>query len=229
MLVIHYSRMPVPGREADVIPKKEGAAVLWKRWRLLENAKLYDLAADPLQRQDVADRHPEIVKRMQSHLQTWWEGIEPRVNEPQRVIIGSDAENPLMLTACEWWDVFIDQQAQVRRGDLKNGAWHLEAAQAGEYEIELRRWPREADLALDAAAPAEKLTDGELPAGKALPIAKATLAIGGRSQSVDLEPGARQATFRVRLASGPLRLETAFCDADGKSLLGAYYAYIRRL
>ena len=30
--------------------------------------------------------------------------------EPQRVVIGSDRENPMMLTACEWLDVFIDQQ-----------------------------------------------------------------------------------------------------------------------
>lgn len=229
MLVINYSRMPTPWNEADVVPKKEGAAVLWKQWRLLGNAKLYDLATDPLQQQDVAEKHPDVVQKMQSHLQTWWDGVKERVNEPQRIVIGSDAENPQMLTACEWWDVFIDQQAQVLRGDRKNGAWHLEASQAGEYEIELRRWPREADLAIDAAAPLAKLTDGQLPAGVALPITKATLEIGGNSRSLDLPSGSRHATFRVQLPAGPARLETAFCDAAGKPLLGAYYAYIRRL
>ncbi|MEN8716989.1 MAG: hypothetical protein ABF384_18925 [Verrucomicrobiales bacterium] len=32
----------------------------------------------------------------------------------------------MMLTACEWLDIFIDQQKQVRRADLKNGWWELE-------------------------------------------------------------------------------------------------------
>lgn len=48
----------------------------------------------------------------------------------------------MMLTACEWLDIFIDQQKQVRRADLKNGWWELEVAEEGEYEFELRRWPR---------------------------------------------------------------------------------------
>jgi len=229
MLVINYSRMPVPGREVDVVPHKENAAVLWNRWRLLENRRLYDLATDPLQERDVAADHPDVLRRMQSHLQAWWDGVEDRVNEPQRMILGDDAENPLMLTACEWWDVFIDQQAQVRNGEQKIGVWHLAVAKAGEYEIELRRWPREADLPLRAAAPAATLADGQLPEGVSLPIASARLTIGGQERLAELAPDARFATFRVHLDAGPARLETAFRDASGMPLLGAYYAYVRRL
>ena len=69
-------------------------------------------------------------------------------NEPQRVVIGHVAENPMMLTACEWLDVFVDQQGQIRKGVRKNGYWELEVAEAGVYEFELRRWPREADTGL---------------------------------------------------------------------------------
>src|SRR4029078_500376 len=150
-------------REGDVLPTKEGAAVLWKRWRLIEDRDLYDLATHPLQQQNIAAPHPDVVAKMRSPLQGWWDGVKDRVNEPERVVIGSDAENPLMLTACEWWNVFIDQQAQVRCEELTNGVWHLEVAEAGQYEIELRLWPREANLALDAAAPAAKLADAQLP------------------------------------------------------------------
>jgi arylsulfatase A-like enzyme len=228
-LVINYSRMPVPGHEDEVVPKEEGAAVLWKRWRLLEDRALYDLATDPLQERDVAEQHPEIVKKLRSHLAAWWDGVKGRVNEPERIIIGSDAEREPMLTACEWFDVFIDQQAQVRRGERKNGVWHLEVAKAGDYEIELRRWPREAKLALNAAAPPAKLTDGQLPAGTALSIARAALEIGGQSQTADVTADAQFARFRVKLGPGPTQLKTTFLDAEGQSLLGAYYAYVRRL
>jgi arylsulfatase A-like enzyme len=82
MLVINYSRMPTVGHEKDVIPTKEGAAVLWTRWRLIEDKSLYDLAADPVQQQDVAANHPEVVQKMRAHLEAWWRGIRDRANEP---------------------------------------------------------------------------------------------------------------------------------------------------
>ena len=90
---------------------------------------------------------------MRAHLDAWWAGVQDRVNQVQRVVIGSQHENPSRLTACEWLDVFVDQQSQVRRGVRKNGVWHLQVAEAGEYEIQLRRWPSEADVALSAGVP----------------------------------------------------------------------------
>ncbi|HYF00223.1 MAG TPA: arylsulfatase, partial [Planctomycetota bacterium] len=113
MLVINYSRQPVRDREQG-LPRREGAAVLWKQWRFLEDKALYDVKADPHQDRDVAADHPEVVARMRAHLDAWWAGVKDRVMEPQRVVIGSDAENPMLLTACEWLDVFVDQQRQVR-------------------------------------------------------------------------------------------------------------------
>ena len=114
MLVINYSRMPqfkvtyTKGNPA--IPQRDGAAVLWKDWRFLENRMLFNVRTDPHQDNDVAADHPEIVARMRNHLEQWWQGVKGGVLEPQRVIIGSEKENPLMLTACEWLDVFVDQQ-----------------------------------------------------------------------------------------------------------------------
>lgn len=229
MLVINYSQMPFIGKERQVEPQKGGAAVLWKNWRLLNNKRLYDVAADPLQQHDIAASNPDVVKKMQAHLETWWQGVKDRVNEPQRIIIGSDAENPTLLSACEWWNVFVDQQAQVRRGELKNSVWHLDVAKAGDYEIELRRWPREINLPLAASAPALALADGELPPGIALPIAKAQLKVGAQEQSLDLKPDSTHATFRFHLQPGPVRLESTFLNAEGKSMLGAYYVYVKRL
>ena len=81
-------------------------------------------------------------------MRQWWASVAPRLNEPQRVTIGHDAEPLSLLSPCEWRDVFLDQGAQVRRGERKNGVWHLEVARAGEYEFELRRWPREREAPL---------------------------------------------------------------------------------
>ena len=63
------------------------------------------------------DRHPNVARRMREALDAWWQGVEPVANQAQRIIIGSDEENPMMLSACEWKDVFVDQQRQARIGD----------------------------------------------------------------------------------------------------------------
>ena len=225
-LFINYSRMPF-STPAEATVKMEGAAVLWQRWRFLNNRELYDLSRDPLQQRDVAADQPQIVADLRQQLEAWWKQNAAQANEPQRIIIGHDAENPTMLTACEWWNVFVDQQAQVRRGELKNGTWHLEVAQAGQYEIELRRWPRDARFALNAPAPATKLTDGELPEGNPIPIARVRLRIGPHEQTIKAE--GEYVTFTIPLERGSAQLHATFLDADDKPLMGAYYAHIRRL
>ena len=119
MLSVNYSRMPrtdYPTPDARSVMRREGTAVLWKRWRLLEETALYDLDSDPVQETNVIDEHPDIAAEMQEALDAWWQGVEPVANQVQRIIIGSDEENPMMLSACEWRDVFVDQQQQVRIG-----------------------------------------------------------------------------------------------------------------
>ncbi|QDT90081.1 arylsulfatase [Gimesia algae] len=230
-LVIDYSRMPFPGNKKSMYlsqPRKEGAAVLWKRWRWLENRELYDLTTDPLQQKNVAAEHPEIVKKMQTHLNQWWDGLQPTVAVPQRVVIGHPSENPAMLTACEWLDVFVDQQGQVRRGVRRNGTWHLIVDQPGTYQFELRRWPRESGLQLSEGTPALKVTDGQLAEGVALPIAKAKIEIGTYSKTAEPDSEATSITFSTTLERGPVELTTWMLNDQGKEICGAYYVYVER-
>ena len=79
---------------------------------------------------------------MREALYANWEKIKDFANEPQRMIVGDPRENPSKLSATEWLDVFVDQQGQSRRGVKKSGFWMIDVAEAGEYEIERRRWPR---------------------------------------------------------------------------------------
>lgn len=233
MLVINYSRMPFAfdyaAPDSPSLMRKEGAAVLWKRWRLLSETQLYDLEKDQFQRTNVIEQHPEIARQMQEHLDQWWAEVEAAVNEPLPVVIGHEAENPVMLTACEWLDVFVDQQKQIRRADLKNGWWEVEVAEAGEYEFELRRWPREADLPLSEGMPETKVKDGVLAPGDALQIARARLQLGTRPpQFQRLGADDKAAVFTATLPKGRTRLYTWFDDLDLQPVVGAYYVYVNR-
>ncbi len=233
MLVINYSRMPMgfeyPAPDSPSRMRREGAGVLWKRWRLLEDRKLYDLASDPFQRKNVINQHPEVVARMREYLNQWWERVGDEANEPQLSVIGHDAENPVLLTACEWLDVFIDQQKQVRRADLKNGWWEIDVAEAGEYEFELRRWPKDLNIPLTKGHEATKVADGVLDQGVALPIARARMRIGtGPAMVSRVAPDDHSAVFETTLEKGPTRLYTWFDDVNRQSIVGAYYVYVTR-
>lgn len=42
---------------------------------------LYDIDADPFQKTNIADKHPEIVKRMADHYEAWWKKVEVALTE----------------------------------------------------------------------------------------------------------------------------------------------------
>jgi arylsulfatase len=232
MLVINYSRMPTSSLPVNkpnpAIPQRDGAVVLWKQWRLVENRELYDVQKDPHQDKDVASEYPDVVQKMRAHLTSWWDGLKDQVMEPQRVVIGSDAENPTVLSACEWLDVFVDQQRQVRDGVKKNGVWHLAVDRPGFYSFELRRWPIETDLKLDDAVPMTSITDGENASGAAMPMSSARIQIGDQTLTGGPQSDGDSVRFRVRLAAGPTELRTWFRDAADQSICGAYYVYVHR-
>jgi hypothetical protein len=102
-------------------------------------------------------------------------------------------------------------------------------ARAGLYEIALRRWPAEADTPIRAGLPPTQHADGEFPAGVALPVAAARLAVGDFTARKAVRDGDRAIIFSTRLAAGRTRLQTRFDDADGNMICGAYYVTVRRV
>lgn len=232
-----------PHPDGPSLMKKEGAVVLWKNWRLIygdpghasngfqaeDYIILNNLNTDPLQEENVASTHPAIVTKMKNHLDEWWNGVKATVNEPQPVFIGSEEENPVVLTSCEWMDVFMDSQSQVREGLPRNSFWNLHVARAGTYTFELRRWPKEAKLALSEGIPAKKVTAGELKRVISLPIAMAEILIGEKKYVQPLVQETRQALFTIELKEGPARMQTWFKDRQEQEICGAYYVYVRKM
>jgi arylsulfatase A-like enzyme len=222
MLVVQFSRMQAP------VPQKGDAVVLWGRRRLVGGTSLYDLASDPAQANNVIEQQREVTEKMQAHYERWWSGVEPRMNEFGAIVIGGDAENPSQLSPADWQDVFLDQGAQIRRGLRANGAWNVVVDRNGEYEIELRRWPREADAPLSAELPPTKFADGLSAPGTALPITKARLQIADFDESRRTAAGDKAVTFVATLKAGRTQLQTYYYDEEGNELCGAYYVYVQR-
>ena len=222
MLVVQFSRMERPA------PRKGDATVMWRRWRLVQDKELYDLSTDFAQERNVIDQHPDVAAKMRAHYDQWWAGIAPRVNEYSAIIVGAKAENPSLLSPSDWEDSFLDQGAQIRKGMKRNGAWNIVVDRSGTYQIELRRWAVEVNAPLVAGLPPQKHTDGEFPAGVALPIAKVRLKVARFDKSKNVGPTDTAEVFEVKLKSGRTQLQTWCYDAEDKEICGAYYVYVSR-
>ncbi|HLF94893.1 MAG TPA: arylsulfatase, partial [Planctomycetota bacterium] len=218
-LVVQYGQRPV----------KDDACVMRDKWRLVKGQELYDLRTDPGQAKDVAAQHPDVRAKLQAHYDAWWTEIAKTIDDFTPVSLGDDRENPVTLSAADWANVYCDNMQNLRAGVERNAPWHVRIEKDGEYEIALRRWPKEADAAIAAGVPAFQAVDGGLPAGKALPVAKARLRIGAFDATKPVGPADKEIVFTVPLKGGTrTTMETWLSDASGKELCGAYFAYILR-
>ncbi len=204
-LFVHSQRIPYP-------EKWRKSAVMTERWRLINGRELYDIGADPGQRNDVSAANPEVVDDLKSRYETWWKSLSTVFDDEVHIAIGSDAEPRTQLHPHDW-HVTAEKlsswhQNHVRSGHLGNGYWALRAARAGEYELTLRRWPEHVDGPIEAR--------------------EARIRIGGVDLRQEFEEGTTQAVFKVRLPSGRTRLETWLTLPDGKTR-GAYFVYVRRV
>lgn len=210
-------------------PEKWDSAVMWRKWRLVKGTELYDLATDFGQTMNVAAGQGDVVRKLRNAYEAWWAKVEPRLDDFSPISIGAEQENPVTLSAADWANVYCDNMHDLRQGVRRNGPWHLLVEQDGVYEIELRRWPREADTAITAGVPEFKAVDGALPPGKALPIAKVRLKIGDYDATKPVSAGDKGIVFTLPLRGQSRATMQTWCyDAEDNELCGAYFAYVRR-
>lgn len=207
------------------------------RWRLVNQNQLYDMDTDPGQKQNVAEQFPRVVERLQDVYEAWWQELKPTFSQDCPIFLGDPAENPVRLTCHDWLAPHMTpwNQLAIRRGasaPRATGPWKVKVVSAGQYEISLRRWPREADAAIDAPLPPAPDVPGERAwrthPGTAIPITRAAIEIDGKTMEKKVTPGSKAVLFKVRLNKGTFDLKATFHTSDNQQL-GAYYAYVKRL
>jgi len=210
--------------------KKYDACVVWRKWRLVLGKELYDLETDPGQKHNVIADHPEIAGPMQEFYEEWFTGVEPGLDTFSPLHVGSDAEPEVCLSSAEWMDVRSDGANGPRMLTDKSrtsGPWNLEIEKAGRYRVELRRYPREAGLALNEASPEFHAVAGSIEPGVPADIASAVLELNGIPVETEPEFSPDAITYEVDLPAGPARLRGQFRDGSGEDVCGVFYCYIR--
>lgn len=221
----------------------ENCAVMTDRWRLVNDQELYDMATDPGQQRNLAGEQPQVVAALRGAYRRYWSSVSARDEGWRaRPIIGSARAPEVELCAEDWYPTRGNcpwNQAAVAAGGTVFGHWPVCIAESGTYNIEVRRWPREADAPLSGIPASPKTVDAYLPntpvsgplyggAPKTLPVARVQLKIRGKLQEAVVEGTAKSATFTPQLAAGPADLEATLLDRQGKLLGGAFYVYVQR-
>jgi arylsulfatase A-like enzyme len=195
------------------------SAVMMDRWRLINGTELYDIKADPSQKNDVAGGNQQIVQKLSKAYEDWWADVSGRFDEYCEIILGSDKQNPTCLMSHDWHaDRVPWNQGAVRSGMQANGFWAVDVVRDGRYRFELRRWAKEVDAGINEA----------VEGGKAINATKARLTIADKDLTVPVSRNAHAVTFELQLKAGKTRLQTWFMDDRGNSR-GAYYVYVKRL
>jgi hypothetical protein len=116
-------------------PDKHVGAVLKGRWRLVYGTELYDIKADPGQKNDLAEAHPDVVRELQAELDAWWDEITPGLEERCCISLGNDAENPTTLTAMDVMGDVAWHQTMITKAKHSTGDWSVDVEHAGHVPV----------------------------------------------------------------------------------------------
>ena len=188
----------------------ENSMVLTERWRLMDGAVLYDILADPAQRNDVAAKHPDVVAQLRKHYPPFWQSVASRI-KPVHIDVGNPAENPTVLCSQDWYMPIGNPPwnfGSIRRLPKVTGPWKIHVRKAGRYRLTLRQYPIEADKPVIAV--------------------RAKVSIGGREKESVVKPGSKGVVFELNLPAGKTELNTFLYDERGR-VGGAYFTEVEAL
>ncbi len=221
----------------------KGCAVMTDRWRLVNDRELYDMTRDPGQRRNMADENPAVVNQLHAAYQTYWADVSANDQGWRgRPILGTTNAPEVELCSEDWFTTQGNcpwNQGAVAAGKAAFGRWPVRFAEAGNYRIEVRRWPRELQAPIAGVPTDKKVVDawldgspvnGTLYKGdpKALPVVRVELKIAGQVQTADVGDAETVKVFTVAVTAGPADIEATLLDKAGKALCSAYYVTVRK-
>ncbi len=185
--------------------------IIQNNWRLINREELYDIAADPAQRNDVSADHPDVVRQLRDLYMPFWESVSPRL-KPVRIDVGNPAENPSTLCSQDWympegnppWNF-----GSIRKLPETTGPWMVNVQTSGRYRLTLRQLPKEAGVEIKAV--------------------RAKVEIAGQELTREVESGSTGVVFELDLPEGPTELVTYLFREEGGRAGGAYFTEVERL
>lgn len=112
-----------------------------------QNFELYQMTTDPLELNNVAAQHPEVVANLKKRYDAWFDDVSSTRTDnwsPPPIIVGADASPMVHLTRQDWrklegggWTKF------------SQGQWLIEVTDRGPYQVRVRFLPETAATKVD--------------------------------------------------------------------------------
>jgi arylsulfatase A-like enzyme len=131
------------------------SVILKNNWRLVNGEELYDLNQDPGQKNNIADKHPEVIKDLKQEYEKWYSSSTRDMHQACRIIVGSEKANPVELTGQDYYTSDSNSPVATRHAITLirlNGPWKLHVAKKGTYSIKLSRYPLYTNCPIDRNA-----------------------------------------------------------------------------
>jgi len=169
--------------------------------------ELYDILADPGEKNNLASQFPEVVNQLNQKYEDWWVSVSNNFDQYNNIIIGSVKANPTLL----------DSHSAHVKENLR--VWAVEVETDGRYKIEIARWPKEARKNISENRIGKPVFD----------FGKARLQVGNVWSELDVNNADKVATFYVNLKAGKTRIQAFFNTTSTSQKLNAEYVYIERI
>ncbi|MEM9413426.1 MAG: arylsulfatase, partial [Planctomycetota bacterium] len=196
--------------EFNAAEDKGQIAVLTEKWRLV-HGELYDIAEDPGQKNNLASKHPDVVKELASRHQSWFRDVTSHNGHYAPFIVGGDEHRSTTLTVRDWMPTeghVIWRQEQL--GDEKrniNGFWAIKPAMPGKYQIRLSRFPSDHVQPMSAT--------------------EARIKVGPKTFTKSCLASDSSVNFEVELEAKSTTLQTWLTNKKAGTQRGAYFVEIQ--
>lgn len=224
-------RLFVVQQDIHFNPVKYNSCVVFDSWRLVGKEELYDLSKDPGQKNNVAGQYPEILHKMSAFYENWWIGVYKGKGQYMPIVVGSDKENPVILTSADWIEAGPNTQWKVAMAkDSIQGHWILDVKTGGKYRVELSRWPFHLNRALTNAGPLVAVGGTSLAKGRMLSVSSGCVTLNNQAPvEIQSTANATKISTEMDLPEGRNTLNAIFKDKQGKFLCGAYFVRLERI
>lgn len=190
--------------------------------------EIYNINEDTYEENDIFSSNEKLAMELTQFYEDWY---DDRVDEAIKFSpIYITKKEPVKVTCHAWHECtkMCFSQKNIRDGVDGNGYFAVNVVDEGEYTFELRRYPKETNMALNASCeelPADEIIFQTWGEGKVYEIEKVTIKIADIKETVDVKPSDEYAKFTLKLKKGETTLRTKFHQTNGK-IIGAYYVYI---
>ncbi|MEL7119128.1 MAG: arylsulfatase [Bacteroidota bacterium] len=231
-----YRTIYVDTQRGQNLVKYKQYSVMDQEWRLVDGKELYKMPEDLGQKNNVIEKYPEVGEKLSLAYEKWWQSLEDeKANESYAYIkVGSKFENPSRISSHDMMTGKFTRmwhQYGAANGVQASGKWKIEFVEDGNYQISLRRFPRESGLAINDTFPeAERriVLEKIMPASTKNDFTEASLYVAHLGATQKISEGQDEVVFTKQIPAGKYDMEAQLIDSQGR-VYPAYYLYIEKL